>query len=222
MKYTVPEAWSGETCIILAGGPSLRDLDLSSPRRNGLRYIAINDSWRLMPYADVLYFCDAQWWTSQIACNRRTLDNSTSFHDLIYKGFWITSSPGFEDHPQVYSLKLTGERGLETDPTGLRHGSNSGFQAINLAANYGARRILLMGYDMRVVNGRTHWHDEPRESPESFKTVLEKSMLPHFESLVRPLAERGIDVVNVTPDSALTCFRKSTLVHELTMRSGAV
>ncbi len=197
------------------------DVDNTLPMRMGLRYITINESWRLMPGADALYFCDAQWWTTQIAHNRRTPDWTTSFHDLIYKGFWITVAPGFEDHPQVRSLKLTGERGLESDPMGLRHGSNAGYQAINLAANYGVKRILLLGYDMRVVNGRTHWHNEQRESAEGFKMVLEKSMLPHFSSLVEPLAERGIDIVNVTPGSALTCFRMSTLEKELAVKSSS-
>jgi hypothetical protein len=222
VKYIVPNIWNDNTCVILAGGPSLHTMNVNSIKTiPGLRYIAINDSWRLMPEAR-LYFCDAQWWTAQIAYNRRTRDNQTSFHDLIYKGFWITGAPGFETHPQVHSLKLTGERGLETDPGGLRHGSNAGYQAINLAVHYGAKRILLLGYDMRVVNGRTHWHDEQREPAGSFKTVLEKSMLPHFSSLVEPLADLGVEVVNVTPGSALTYFRQSTLESELAMKSSSV
>ena len=75
----------------------------------------------------------------------------------------------------------------------------------------------MLGYDMKVGvgvdKGRTHWHDEPR--PDGFADVLAQSMLPHFASLAGPLAERGVEVVNCTPDSALECFPKATLEDAL-------
>jgi hypothetical protein len=218
MKYEVaiPLPWEGDTALILAGGPSLRGTNLKPYRYKALRWIAINDSWRLKPHADVLYFCDEQWWTSSISRNLRSLENDISFHELIYKGFWITTAPGFSDHPQVLHMELTGERGLDMEtPSGLRHGSNSGYQAINLAAKLGAKRILLLGYDMRVAGNRIHWHDESSMSAEAYKTVLEKSMLPHFPSLLEPLAKAGTEVINVTPNSALTCFPMMMLEQAL-------
>ena len=44
MIWSVPRSWSGDTCVILAGGPSLRGFDIRQlyyfPRP---RVIAIND-----------------------------------------------------------------------------------------------------------------------------------------------------------------------------------
>jgi len=39
--------------------------------------------------------------------------------------------------------------------------------------------------------------------------VLREEMLPKFQSLVEPLKERSIEVVNATPGSALTCWSAS-------------
>jgi hypothetical protein len=160
-----------------------------------------------------MYFCDAKWWQQSMAANRRSKDNSYSFHDAIYKGWWWTVSQDFADHPQVNMLRLTGQQGLEPEPTGLRTGSNSGYQAINLAVHLGAKKIVLLGYDMKQARGRNNWHDEPR--PHASQDVYEQSMLPHFASLVDPLRELGVEVINATPDSALECFPKATLAEAL-------
>ena len=184
----------------------------------GFRVIAVNDSWRIAPFADALYFCDKSWWDMQQARNHYAV-SGTSFHDLIYKGFWVTGSPKFHDHPQVRYLRFTGESGLEEEPTGLRTGHNSGYQAINLAVHFGAKKIVLLGFDMRVVNGRTHWHDEPRQSAAAYgNDIFPRTMLPHFGSLVVPLAEHDVEIVNATPDSAITCFPSASLKDVLAAR----
>ena len=102
------------------------------------------------------------------------------------------------------SVKNTGRDGLETKPTGIRTGRNSGYQAINLAVHLGAKRIVLLGYDMRFQGKKSHWHGgHPVEIRD---TVFENSMLPCFPSLVKPLAKLGVEVLNATPGSALTVF----------------
>ncbi len=162
-----------------------------------------------------LYFCDASWWQRSMNDNKRCSlgGGMYSFHDAIYKGQWFTGSTDFKDHPQVNALQITGQTGLETEPTGLRHGSNSGYQAINLAVHLGAKRIILLGYDMRQDGGRNNWHDEAR--PLASPDVYKQSMLPHFDTLVEPLRERGVEVINATPDSALECFPKISLEDAL-------
>lgn len=165
-----------------------------------------------------MYFSDAPWWQCAMNSNLRLPDNSYSFHDAIYKGWWWTGSPGFDGHPQVNALRLTGQDGMEDDPSCLRHGSNSGYAAINLAVHLGAKRILLLGYDMRLENGRSNWHDELR--PFASPSLYEQSMLPHFATLVEPLGKLGVEVVNCTPGSALDAFPKATLEDALCSPSG--
>jgi hypothetical protein len=208
MIWTVPKTWVGETAFILAGGPSLKGFKSEMLRGKG-RIITINDSWRLHPKADVHYFCERRWFTDQIGRNYWVglgTEKQINFHDLIYKGFWVCGGTGFEDHPQVHQLKFTGQVGLETDPTGLRHGSNSGYAAINLAFLFGAKRIVLLGYDMRCVGQRSHWHDNTPHTAAEFANILKHSMLPLFDGLVEPLAQAGVEVINATPDSELKCW----------------
>lgn len=208
MIWKVPTMCMGETIYILAGGPSLRGFN--SQALWGKQVITINDSWRLYPAAKIHYFCDHHWWQEQIALNRPICAEPVAgfrlrFHDQIYCGLWVTGNWRFADHPQVRCLALSGQHGLEKDPGKLCHGSNSGYQAINLAYHLGAKRIVLLGYDMKVSDkGRTHWHQENR--PDDFASILKNSMLPHFDTLVAPLKEAGVEVINATPDSALTCW----------------
>jgi len=221
MLYSVPKSWEGETCVIIAGGPSLRTQDLSPLYTHRCKIITINDSWRIRLNADVLYFCDTKWWENQLYANffsivsgREGRFQSIRFHDLIYSGNWIKGGEGFDDHPQVQKLKFTGQQGLETDPTGLRHGSNSTYQAMNLAYHFGVKKIVLLGVDMRVSDsGRSHWHDEHRAS--GFHNVIKNTMLPQFQYLVEPLKAAGVEVINATPGSALTLWEQKSLEDAL-------
>jgi hypothetical protein len=113
--------------------------------------------------------------------------------------------------PGVKTLRLTGATGLEDDPGRLRHGSNSGYQAINLAYHFGAKRIVLLGMDMHT-DGHCHWRKRTVETtPGDFNQTLRQTMLPKFNSLVEPLREVGVEVFNATPGSALTCWPLCTL-----------
>ena len=57
----VPKAWSGETVVVIATGPSLTAEDVDYCRGKA-RVIAINDAYTLAPWADALYATDAKWW----------------------------------------------------------------------------------------------------------------------------------------------------------------
>jgi hypothetical protein len=58
---------------------------------------------------------------------------------------------------------------------------------------------------MQLIDGQNHWPGaEPRgkhQPPEPFDLFI-----PAFETLVDPLAELGIEIVNCTPGSALETF----------------
>lgn len=194
MPWSVPPEWTGETAFLLGGGPSLRGFDASVLR--GRRIIAINNSWELAPWADVLYFCDVKWW----GWNFAKVQNG-------FTGRYIVTPSQQIPDPRGRVIKLTGGTGLETDPTGLRHGSNGGYQAINLAYHLGATQIILLGYDMRLSGNRTHWHDgHPATREAAYQQTLENAMLPKFPSIVEPLKAAGVEVLNATSGSALECW----------------
>jgi len=126
---TVPCRWPGETVVILAGGPSLAAAHVA--RCQGAHVIAIKDTIRLAPWADVLYGCDAKWWAHHGAQLR------------AFTGLRYALEAGASAWATV--LRNTGELGLEADPSGLRTGKNSGYQAINLAVHLNARQIIQIG-----------------------------------------------------------------------------
>ena len=93
-------------------------------------------------------------------------------------------------------------------------GGNSGFHAINLAAQFGATKIILVGFDMRVDRGQHFFgpHSYTKERPsqanvDRWRPILDRQA-PKLES-------RGIKVINCSPVSALTAYPKMSLEDAL-------
>lgn len=85
-------------------------------------------------------------------------------------------------------------------------GANGGYQAIALALLAGAGLVVLVGYDMRAVDGKTNWHSDtdPHRTPTDpawYSTVYVR-LFDNF---------RAFNVVNATPGSALKTFRRVAL-----------
>lgn len=205
--WTVPEAWHAATVVCIGGGPSLSAEQVEYCRGRA-RVIAINDAYKLAPWADVLYFCDDRWWR---------------WHNAklaAWKGMIVRLQGGEHDFgdPRIKVLRnLDEKKGLAKRRDGLHTGQNSGYQAINLAVHFGAKKIVLLGYDMRTVieggRDKTHWFgDHPGGTATR---IYEQIMLPHFPSLLKPLNEIGVEVINATPASALRCFRMLSLKDAL-------
>ena len=77
----------------------------------------------------------------------------------------------------------------------------------------GARRILLIGYDMREINGRKHWHPDhpaPCVQKQQFGEWIHK-----FRKLAEDLKAAQCEVINCTPKSALQCFPMGDMEQEL-------
>ncbi len=189
---TVPRSWVGETAVCLAGGPSLTQADVDACRGRA-RVIAVNDAYRLAPWADVLYACDYQWW--------RWHDGVPSFTGPKY-----AIDARARKYPGVHLLQNTGTDGIESSPSGLRTGRNSGYQAINLAIHFGVRRILLLGYDLQRTGGRSHWFgDHPHGQPSL------GLFIPAFVALSKTLRDLGVEIINCSRETALTCFPRQPI-----------
>lgn len=177
-------------------------IDLQHLRRfSSWRVIVVNNTWELVPWAHVLYACDLQWWD-------RYGDQTLRFCGEK----WTTSSTA----ALRYRLKRVGKRdgeGLCTEARHVNTGGNGGFQAVNLAYHFGARRIVLLGFDMHRQNGG-HWHGEHKNmlsAPESHISCW----VNLFEPLARDLRQLGISVINATPGSALPWFPMQSMAEAL-------
>jgi hypothetical protein len=199
----VPRLWPGSTIVCLASGPSLTAEDVEFCRGKA-RVLAVKDCIRLAPWADVLYGAGSdggQWWPQ----NGPTLTD--------YPGLRFTLDP--KAAPWATVLKQTGFTGIETDPSGLRTGKTSGYQAINLAVHLGASTIVLLGYDLQEgPQGKQRWFGAHPWPTRPWRE-LARMIAPAFETATAPLRALGVRVINASRATALTCFERMPLAEAL-------
>lgn len=195
--------WTDNTVVCIASGPSLTAEQVAiahQAQRAGLcKVIAINDNYRLAPFADVLYACDERWWDTHIG-------------EIWRAGFagalWTCSRVAFRKHGLAH-IQSRNAPGLSLSAGVIHHGFNSGYQAIGLAHQFGAARVLLLGYDMQHTGGRSHWFGE---HPKGFKNAPGVAKwAKQFEGLAQQLTGAGLDVINCTEQTALTCFPRKSI-----------
>lgn len=185
----MPCKWPASTIVCLGGGPSVTAADLTACQ--GYPVIAINSSIFDVPWADVLYAGDAKWWGWHQGAEWFT-GLRYALQDSVERRW-----------PRVVSLTCTGMGGIETAPWGLRSGWHSGHAAINLAVHLGARRIVLLGYDLKPSpDGQHHHHPE---HPDGRHPNYARA-LAMMQTLVEPLAALKVEVVNCSSDTALTLW----------------
>lgn len=216
MLETIERRWSGLHCIIAATGPSLNqnvaDLCHAAHQAGTHKIIAVNDAYRLLPFSDVLYACDATWWEVHKGCPG-FLGEKWSSHGC--KPHPITAADN--DKTEVgkrYGLKLIQGKeadGFSLDQSIIHYGRSSGFQAINLAILFGSTWNGLVGFDMHSRRGRHFFGDHPRPllNSSSFE-----SWVPYFRKAAAKLPSH-IKIVNCTSGSALDCFPMADLASEL-------
>lgn len=209
----VPRLWPGETFVILGGGPSLTPADVNYVRGK-TRVIAVKEAVQLAPWADALYAADWYWW--------KFYQGMPSFTGLMYTTEVSTTDPttGIRTTapPQttwtgVTVLRNTGDEGLELDPSGIRTGHNSGYQAINVAVHLGAARIILLGFDLWHGPQGQNWYTPPLGYPKrqsQFPVFLQM-----FSTLAEPLKAAGVEVINCSRQTVLTAFPKMSLEEAL-------
>lgn len=193
--------WSGETCAILACGPSATR-EQAEKVRGKTRAIAINRFWEWAPWADALYACDPGWW-------RYEGDGYGAHAMREFKGRKFgqqNKKQVFDDPPdglELFWLKRVRE--LITTPGVIGSCDNGGFQAINVGYHFGCRRFLLLGFDMQAGK-RAHCHDDhpkPMGNPGASAFDLWNSGWHDAEVSIRAA---GVELINCTPGSRLTLF----------------
>lgn len=97
-------------------------------------------------------------------------------------------------------------------------GSNGGFQAVNLAVQFGASRIVLVGFDMSLEKG-THWHGRHASPLNNPKQAAVDKWRIELDAQAPVLASMGIEVLNASPHSRLTAFRRVPLLEAIRWKS---
>ena len=200
MRQKIKSEWSNSPCIVAAPGPSLNDDIASQCYDTGWNVLVVQDAYRLMPWADVLYGCDARWWNAHKGCMDFAGDKWSTHSKESCSDNKIEVS-------EKYGLNLVkGEPGpgFSTNPSVIHYGDNSGHQGLNLAILLGSPYIVLVGFDMRHVSGKSHFFgDHPSDL---FQRAEYESFVKKFKD-----APEGVTIINATPDSALKCYEMLSL-----------
>jgi hypothetical protein len=196
------ETISGQNVFVIGGGPSLNSIDHS--RLDDKFVITINTAFKRFPNATALYWCDEPW------ASRNEKDLKTHACKLRFTGKHNADNYIIKNIKTVGDatvLKRTGEHGIDTNSDYVR-GNNSGSHVINLLANMKVNKIILLGFDMRMVGRDMHWHKEDVHQPAPH--IYPNLFIPCMASMAPIVKSMGIDVVNCCVDSALDCFRKQS------------
>jgi hypothetical protein len=196
--------WEGEDCYVVGGGPSLRDFDWD--RIRGARVIGCNSAFILgAGIVEILLFADYEWW------KRIGEDRLQEFGGLVVGCCPRLEEDGLENLPGWLLLaEREGDRnGLSVGPK-LHFNGNCGAMAIHLALALGARRVNLLGFDMKAPSrDRANWHDVRCEpgNPDVYKYFAAS-----FDTIARDLHKYpGAVIVNVTDVSDLRCFPRESI-----------
>jgi hypothetical protein len=200
----IEKRWPGAKCIVAATGPSLTPevAERVNAAAATHKIIAVNDAYKLLPFADLLYGMDSQWWNVHNGApgfaGEKWTAREVSPHRIAEKEAAVNKY-GLHCVDADWAL----EAGFSFDPARIHYGANSGFQAINLAILFGVTEVILVGFDMRNVNGQPHFfglHPRPLNNPHQYPTFIE-----NFTAAARALPA-WLRIINATPNSALTCF----------------
>jgi len=199
--WQVPCLWPHSTVFILGGGPSINQVDLNLIHNKNV--IGVNNSYghpigkgKYIPrdWVDICYFGDGRWW-------KWHKDNLKKFQGII------CSSDGNMQVVDTVRWVKRGDHsiGIETKNGYIAWNRCSGLSAINLAYHLGAKRVILLGFDMKAVDGKNNWHDDHPVHRSRNNYLKYLSIIPDIK---RDADKLGLEILNATKDSAIIDFEK--------------
>jgi hypothetical protein len=189
--------WSGCAAVIVASGPSAKNINLDILReKSRVKVVAIKESYRLCQ-PDVIYGCDAHWWRANNGLPE-------------YRGIKIAWEAILSEVcPDIRLIRIDvhNDKMLFDTPGLIGSGGNSGFQALNLCLQFGARLIVLVGFDLHDKSGlhwygRNGWNGANNPSEANFFRWRKA-----FKIAAPIIANLPADVANATRYSECKAFR---------------
>ena len=198
----IPIRYPNKKFILCATGPGLTEKVIQTirPYKDDYVIFGINDSYRVIDFLDEHYACDGKWWRQWGDDFRQVCPELSSWTQdaQMAQQYKLQHSPG--KHNKGFSL----------EPNLIHFGSNSGYQALNIAFLMGGCKFILVGYNMQAVDNKKHFFgDHPpglnSNSPYANFAKNYATIQPEIRELV----------INCTENSALTCFEKADLEETL-------
>lgn len=186
------DRWKGRTVVCIASGPSLNEADCETVRLSGHPTIVCNTSFRIAPWAEVLFGFDSAWWRMY----RAEIDE-------VFKGRRLTYSA----QGRAYGCESGHQQPW------FQSFGNSGATSIGLAVIGGASKVVLLGYDCQTTGGQTHWHGDHPPGLGNGKSL--DKWPRQFGQVAKSAGRKGVPVVNCSRQTALTCFPRLELAEAL-------
>ena len=187
MKIDLPEIFKDKTVYVVASGESLKGFDFERLRDRNV--IVVNDVCKYVLFAQVLVALDPGWYTR----------NKPYLHK--FTGLRITKCgkgrPGWN-----YFI----DQGMSEDKLVLRNAINSGLYAMVAAIKLGASKIYLLGFDV-TWKKQPYFYDSTQAQIDEYRNGMHRkdAHLRYFDYY------KDYNIVNASPDSAITCFPKCSL-----------
>lgn len=203
--------------VVIASGPSITTDDLNMVKRwrerqfRG-RVIVVNSMFERAKWADYCFFNDHEWFVHYGETLRRNFDGRLlSTHPALVK-----EAMDVEPVHMVSGGEMPLQR-LFISPNESRvsvcsggKGLNSGFLALQYAAQHKPCEIILLGFDHQHTNGKAHCHpDYP--GPLMVNAVRTEEWNKAMDKLAPQLRDREIHVFNASRETSLTCFPRKDL-----------
>ncbi len=223
--WSVPKMWDGGDCWIIGGGVSMpRQFGIPESVIEGVssrqapvsvysdylsqlhnkNVIGVNISFMLGDWVSVLYFCDTSFY-------RVYHKEINAFHNLKVTCVNHLPRTMLPSTRNIKRLRRDMRKGLGRDPGLIQWNYNSGVAAMNFATHAGVKRIILLGFDMKPLEGKTHYHSGIRNYRNSTVPATFRKFLRSFPNVATDAKKMKVEILNVSPESALTCFRKVKL-----------
>jgi hypothetical protein len=227
MTWQVPHIWQGGDVWIIGGGPSIPKQfevpeevfqsvmkgnsppSVYSPYMSYLHdkhVIGVNAAYLLGNWIDIVFFGDKSFF---LAHEKRLKDFpgiKVSCQEYINNNGWCKFVAKDPSH----------RVGISPNPKMVSWNNNSGAAAISLAVHTGAKRIILLGFDMTLDSGKQHWHSlypnsaNNQDERRRINTPFARHLLG-FPAIAADADRMGVEILNANPNSAIACFKKVTV-----------
>jgi len=225
--WKVPRIWEEGDVWIMGGGPSVpKQFDIPdrviqnvvkgvstpaaySPYMSVLHdkhVIGINVAYLIGDWIDMVFFGDKGFFLKHQQGLSKFSGLKVSCHPRANDLNWVKYVARDKKH----------SRGISSDSRTVSWNGNSGAAAISVAAHAGAKRIILLGFDMKVgEKDIQHWHDLygrfAAKDPKKRKRMPFYRHLAGFPQIAKDAKRMGIEILNACPDSAIECLKKVTV-----------
>jgi len=234
MIWQIPKMWEGGECWIIGGGPSIprefgvpeeiiddvimrrQTIDAYSPFLSTIHdrhVIGINAAFFLGSWIDICFFGDGGFYLQ----NRRELGRFPKLKVSCNPNTRKKMDPN--DNIKFVKRDNRSPYGISRNNNSVSWNGNSGAAAISLAYHLGVKRIYLLGFDMKLGgDNRQHFHSHyhnTRGSRINAKKLPFDRHLRGFPHIAKDARRLGIEILNVSPDSAIKEFKKVRLIDVL-------